>query len=247
MRLFALAAAATLLLGAAMPAFAQDAKTTLDKAAIEQIVHDYIMANPEVLMESVRQFSEKQQADADKLTQKSIEENADWLFKNGKHAEAGNPKGDVAIAEFFDYNCGYCKQAVSDVMKLLDKDKNVRLVFIEIPILGPTSDLAAQWALAAKKQNLYLEYHLALMAHKGPFEETVLEDLAKKAGLDVAKLKEDVKDPAIKETIAENLRMAATLGITGTPGFIVGNKLMRGYAPVDEMEKAVEEVRKSKN
>lgn len=244
-RFMAAITAAALMIGAAAPALAQDAKAAapLDKAAIETIIHDYIMANPKVLMESVQQYGEQQQQNADKMATQEISKNADWLFNNPDHATAGNPKGDVTIVEFFDYSCGYCKQAVADVMKLLDEDKNVRLVFVEIPILGPGSEAAAKWALAAKRQNLYLEYHLALMNHRGPFTEEVFFDLAKKAGLDVEKLKKDGEDPEIKQTIGENLRMAASLGITGTPGFVVNNQLVRGYIPVEEMKSEVAKAR----
>ncbi len=246
-RFMAAITAAALMIGAAAPALAQDAKAAapLDKAAIETIIHDYIMANPKVLMESVQRYGESQQENADKMASEEIVKNADWLFKNKEHAEAGNPKADVTIVEFFDYNCGYCKQAVGDIMKVLDDDKNVRLVFVEIPILGPSSEAAAKWALAAKRQNLYLEYHMALMNHRGPFTDDVFFDLAKKAGLDVEKLKKDGEDPAIKQIIGENLRMAATLGITGTPGFVVNNQLVRGYIPAEEMKAEVAKAREA--
>lgn len=227
----------------ATPAFAED----FTRAQIDEFIKEYIQKNPKALIDSVEAYGKQQQDAEGAKAAEQIVKNMDWLTKNPKHAEAGNPKGDVTIVEFFDYNCGYCKQAVPDLMKLLDQDKNVRVVFVEIPILGASSEEAARWALASIKQEKYLPFHIALMNHKGPLEEGSILGYAKNAGLDIDKLKKDKLDAGIEQTMAENLNMARTLGIQGTPAFVVGTELIRGYVGFDGLVEAVATVRNSRN
>lgn len=229
-----------LMAGFTAPALAE----SFSREQLDQIIHDYIMKNPQVIIDSVNEFGKSQQEADNKKSAGAVKENMDWLLKNKNHAEAGNPKGDITIVEFFDYNCGYCKQALSDLMDLIDHDKNLRLVFVEIPILGDSSFEAARWALAANKQKSYLPYHIMLMRHKGALDETILADYAKKAGLDVEKLKKDKADPALDAIMNENLKMAATLGISGTPAFVIGDQLIRGYVGADGLKQAITSARK---
>jgi len=226
--------------GFAFPAMAED----FTKEQIEAIIHDYILKNPQVLIDSVNNYERDNRSKEEEKAIKLIKENADWLYKNKIHQEAGNPKGKTTIVEFFDYNCGYCKQAVNDMLTLIDEDKDLRLIFVEIPILGDSSVEAAKWALAAGKQDQYLEYHIALMRHKGSINAAQLEDYAKKVGLDVERLKKDMKDPKIQQTLDENLGMARLFGVTGTPAFIVGGDVfIRGYVGVDGMRQAIKDTR----
>jgi protein-disulfide isomerase len=224
------------------PACAED----FTRAQIEQIVGEYIATHPKELMDSVQKYGEQQQSAEQEEASKAVIANRAWLEQNPNHAEAGNPKGDVTIVEFFDYNCGYCKQALGDLMTILDKDKGVRLVFVEIPILGDSSMLAAQWALAANRQKLYLEYHIGLMRFRGPITEDILTTQAQTAGLNVERLKKDKGDPKINTIIAENLNMARALGIQGTPAFVVGDQLIRGYVGLSGMEEAIANARAAK-
>lgn len=222
------------------PALSKD----FTREEIEQIVREFIEKNPQVMIDSVEKYGQSQQAADDEAASGRIRQNMDWLVKNAKHAEAGNPKGDVTIVEFFDYNCGYCKQAMSDVMTLLDADKRIRLIFVEIPILGESSYEAARWAMAAMPQKKYLEYHIALMRHKGPLNEGAFVDYAQKAGLNIDQLRKDKLNPQINVDIDDNLRMARLFGIQGTPAFIVGDQLVRGYVGIDGLREAVEAARK---
>jgi len=210
---------------------------------IQQMIKDYIANNPQDLIQSVENYGKQQQEQDSQRASESIKKNMDWLTKNPNHAEAGNPNGDVTIVEFFDYNCGYCKQALTDLMKLLDKDKNVRLVFVEIPILGASSEEAARWALAAMKQKKYLEFHIAMMNHKGPLDEGAVLQYAKQVGLDGEKLKKDKLDPKNEQIIAENLNMARSLGIQGTPAFVIGDELIRGYVGLEGLQDSVNTAR----
>ncbi len=219
----------------------------LTKAQVEEIIRDYIANHPQELVDSVQKLGDQQQKADQQISIDAIKKNREWLENNKNHAEAGNPKGDVTIVEFFDYNCGYCKQALTDLMTVLDKDKNVRLIFVEIPILGDSSILAAQWALAAKAQGgNYLAYHTALMKNHGPLNEESLTKHAKAAGLNVERLAKERTDPKINDIISENLNMARALGIQGTPAFVVGDQLIRGYVGVDGMIEAISTARKAK-
>lgn len=231
-----------LLAGLAAPAFAED----FTREQIDQFIKEYIDKNPQAIIDSVNNYGKSQQEEENKKAGEAIKQNMDWLLNNKNHAEAGNPKGDVTIVEFFDYNCGYCKQALSDLMALIEQDKNVRLVFVEVPILGESSLAAAKWALAANKQKLYLEYHIALMRHRGTLNEDVFLDAAKKIGVNIEQLKKDKDDPEITKTMDDNLKMASTIGISGTPGFVIGDQLIRGYVGLDGIREAVAEARKNK-
>jgi len=238
--------ALSLFMALALPVLVTPATAAeLTRAQVEEIVHDYIMKNPKVVIESVNEFGKTQQQAEDQKATDKVTQNLDWLTKNKNHAETGNPKGDVTIVEFFDYNCGYCKQALPDLMTLLDEDKNIRVVFVEIPILGDSSFEAGRWALASLKQKLYLEFHIALMRHKGAFDEAILSDYAKKVGLDVAKLKKDKADPELNKIMDENIKMANVLSITGTPAFVVGTTLIRGYVGLDGLRQAVADAREA--
>lgn len=221
------------------PAMAAD----MTRQEVESIIREYLMKNPQVIIDSVNEFGKSQQEAENKKSEEAVKANMDWLVKNPKHAEAGNPNGDITIVEFFDYNCGYCKQAMTDVMDIMDTDKKIRLVFIEIPILGEGSFEAARWALAAKNQGKYLEYHIALMRHRGAYNEAILADYAKKVGLDVEKMKKDKADPALNAILDENLNMASQFGISGTPAFVVGTQVVRGYVPAADMRQIIAQQR----
>lgn len=240
--LFTLALMSVFAVPAPKPAHAEE----FTRGQIEDIVREFIQKNPEVMIQSVEAYGRKQQEEEQAMANEAAVKNMDWMTKNKHHAEAGNKKGDVTIVEFFDYNCGYCKQAVPDVMELLDDDKKLRLVFIEIPILGPSSMTAAKWALAAKEQNSYLEYHLLLMKHKGPMDEAILADYASKLKLDVDKMRIDANSPETDKILQENLQMSQKMGIQGTPAFIVGKEVIRGYVSKDVLAQAAKKAREEK-
>ena len=145
--------------------------------------------------------------------------------------------------EFFDYNCHFCKGALPAVQSLLEKDKNVRIVFKEFPILGPTSETAAKWALAADKQKKYFEYHKAMMNNKEPINDALLEKVAKNVGMDVDKAKAYIALPEVQLQLQKNRALASELDINGTPAFIIGDDISRGAIPEDEMEQKISAVR----
>lgn len=232
----------------AVPAVSRAAEAPLTKADVEKIVADYITANPKTILESVNAFQAKQmeaqrQAEAEGA-KVNIAKNKAVLSDDKTSPFSGNPKGDVTLVEFFDYNCHYCKNAFPAVQALLDKDKNLRVVFKEFPILGPTSETAAKWALAAEKQKKHYEFHKAMMLNKDPISDELLEKVAKDIGMDVAKAKADVALPETQAAIENNRALASELGIRGTPAFVIGDDLTPGAVPQEELEAKIAAARK---
>lgn len=212
-----------------------------DREAIEQIVREYLIENPEVLMEALRVLEKRDQEATLAETRAAIEKRHKDIYNDPGDFVAGNPEGDVTIVEFFDYQCGYCKRSFEPLMDFVKADGNVRLILKEFPILGPASLEASKAAVAAKKQGLYFEMHQALYEHKGQLDSDAILEVAKSVGLDVARLRKDMEDPAIVEMVSRHYDLAEALGVDGTPAFIVGGELYPGAADearLTEMVKA---------
>lgn len=222
---------------AASPALA-DEFTPAQKEELGTLIKEYLMDNPNVIFESVEAYRTQQEAEQQKQAEAKIGDNVAYLTK-GDSPSAGNPNGDVTVVEFFDYNCGYCKRALPDIKKILSEDKNVRFVFKDMPILGPTSKTAAQWALAAHKQGKYFEYYVAVMEHNGPKEEAELEKIAKQVGLDVEQMKKDIASGDIDKELNQSLAVAHEIGVSGTPAFVVGKTFVPGYVGEDGLKDAI--------
>lgn len=238
-KFFAMTAAALILSFAPVQAQTLDAA---QKTEIEALVKDYILKNPEVLIQS---FENHRVAQETRLNEEANKAAAELIAQlNDNIPSTGAKDADVVIIEFMDYNCGYCKRAFEELDVILKEDKKVKVYFIEMPILGPTSLEAAKWALAAHKQGKYFEYHTALMKHQGPKNESVLESKAKDVKLDIKKLKEDKESDEIRAELERNMSRANLMNITGTPGFIIGGEVVRGYLTLDQMKEAITEARK---
>lgn len=229
----------------AAPADAADALSPAQKSAVQDIVRDYILKNPETLIESLRSYEDKQQASQQEAAQKAIAANRDALERDPGAPVAGNPKGDVTVVEFFDYRCPYCKKVLPTVQELLKSDTNIRWVFKELPILGPDSITASAAALAVWKiaPDKYLPFHVAMMETRGEFNEARILETAKKVGIDPDKLKAAMADPEIKARIESNHDLANTLQINGTPAFIVGGKLVPGAADLTTLRDMIQKAR----
>ena len=218
----------------------------MTREQVEEIIKDYIQNNPEVILDSVESYGREQQYKDTLAQQEAIIEHMSWLENNDMLPVAGNPDGDITVVEFFDYNCGYCKKALDDVMTVIAEEDDVKFVFVELPILGRTSELAAKWAVAAKMQDRYLDYHIALMKHRGPLNEISLITAAKKVGLDVDQLKNDAESDAVADIVNEKAAKASQMGISGTPAFIIDGQLYGGYIGLDRMRAAISEARAAK-
>lgn len=232
-----------LVVALSLPSFAKAEMTAEQKKEVEALVHDYILENGGLIMDSVTKYQAKQEEEANK---ESAAKAAVFLksLKDEKNlALAGNVKGDVTLVEFFDYNCGYCKKAFEEIQILVKDDKNVKIVLYDMPILGPSSLEISKWALASKKQGKYFEFHSALMLHNGEKDEATLKKIATDAGLDAEKLAKDKADPALEEEIKKHIETAQSLGFTGTPGFLINDKVFRGYIPYDVMKQTITQER----
>ena len=210
-----------------------------NQAQMEAFMKHFILNNPEIIIEAVDRYSAQQKQNQQRQATGAIKDNKEWLYNTGNHPEAGNKDGDITIVEFYDYNCGYCKRALSDVMTVLGEDKNVRVILIDLPILGDASMEAAKWSLAAAKQDRYLELHVALMEHRGRLGVSQIESIAEKMGLDVEKLRADKESDDVIKQLNVNIDKARALGITGTPAFIIGEDLARGYVGLDGLKAGI--------
>ncbi len=210
---------------------------------IERIVREYLKQHPEVIVEALKAYQAEQdakKADALKATIASLKNE---LLADPASPVGGNPSGDVAVVEFFDYRCPYCKAMAPDLAKALAQDGKVGLVYKEFPILSPTSVVAAKAALAARYQNKYVTFHDRLMSVKGTLDESRIYSVAADAGLNVARLKTDMEKPEIAEAIARNYGLADKLDIQGTPAFVIGDQLLGGVATADELTAAIKHAR----
>ncbi|MEX6507921.1 DsbA family protein [Jiella sp. M17.18] len=245
--ILAATAAAVGLVGSAVAA--EPAKPAFDQTqtkAVEQIVHDYLVKHPEVIMEAVEALQAKQ-ADAQAAAQTAaVKDNATEIFQTPKGTALGNPSGDVTITEFFDYNCTYCKHALSDMSALTKADPQVRFVLKEIPVLGPQSVEATRVSLAfrALKPNLYGAFHRKLLGSRGVADENRALAVAKDLGVDEAELRPLMKSKKIEDEIAADSKLASALQISGTPTYVIDDKLFSGAVGLDNLTAAVANVRK---
>ena len=219
--------------------------TPEQKKELGDFIRQYLMENPEVVRDAMQELDRKQQAAEDAARSDSLKAMSSEIFHNQDDLVGGNPKGKVAMVEFFDYNCGYCKRAFPDVMKLIDGDKDLKLVMKEFPILGPGSVYAARAALASRKQGKYWEYHLAMMAHEGRVDEAVADQIAEAQGLDLKKLKADMDSDEVTQVINHNMQLADSLKIQGTPAFIIDQTVIPGAVGYDALTATIKQVRDS--
>ena len=206
---------------------------------VKKLALDAILENPEIIMQAVAilQQREKKRAASGANTVRL------QLESDPNAPNLGNPEGDVTVVEFFDYNCPYCRSAGETMQALLAADANVRVIYLEWPILGEDSVIAARAALAAREQGKYEAFHWALMNGEGRITEAIIFKVARDLGMDVVKLEADMVSPAVEAHIALSNALAQQLGFTGTPAFIVGDKTAPGMLSFDEITRLVADAR----
>jgi len=225
------------IVGAGEPVF--DAR---EEQAIRDILANYLRQNPEIIVEAIQILRQRQaRAESDQRRQ-AILRLRDRLERDPGSPVGGNPEGDVTIVEFFDYRCPYCKRVAATVRELLERDGNIRLVYKEWPILGADSEFAARAALAAHRQGKYPEFHEKVMGEKRVDEASVLA-AARALGLDIPRLRADMRSPETEAQLAANMELASRLGITGTPAFVIGEELIPGMADRATLEQLVARAR----
>lgn len=232
----------------ALPAASQDksAFTSAQREELKTFIRDYLVKNPEVIAEAIGAWQEKEEADKEKHRVETIASKSEELFNPKEQTVIGNPKGDVTVVEFFDYNCGYCKSMFPDMIELIKSDGKIRLVMKELPILGPNSVTAAKAALASRNQHKYSEFHQALLGYKGPVNDAVITVVAKNVGLNVDQLKEDMKNPDYDAIIDANKDLARALNVTGTPALLIGDAYIGGAVNKERLADYIADARKKK-
>ena len=218
-----------------------------EKKAIEGIVREYILKNPEVIVEAIQSLRERDQQQAQERVRKTLVSRRSELLNDPFTPVGGNPKGDVTIVEFFDYRCGYCKRVFPAIQTLLKTDGNIRYVYKEFPILGPDSVTAAKVALAVWKidKRKYEPFHKAMMPTKGALTESRIMKIAAGVGLDVKALKKAMLGPDIAALIEKNFALAQALDINGTPAFVIGDEVVRGAIDLAALKQLVSQARGS--
>jgi protein-disulfide isomerase len=218
---------------AATPALASEPTfSDAQRKEIESVVRGYLLSHPEVLEEVSAELNKRQALAEAEKHKAAIAENADTIFNSPRGVTIGNSAGDVTMVEFFDYNCGYCKRAMLDMMELLKADPKLKVVLKEFPVLGPTSMEAAQVAIAVRMQDptgkKYLDFHQKLLNGRGQADKARSMAAAKDAGLDMARLEKDMASPEVRATIEENFKLAEAMGMNGTPSYVIGNQVVIG-------------------
>ena len=247
MRFLSLGAAALLAGLAASPALAQAQKFDAEqRREIGEVVREYLIQHPEVLQEAIAEL-ERRQSEAQKVAQASALKDSREALLNSPHGNlVGNPQGDVTLVEFFDYNCGYCKRALSDLRTIMKADPKLRVVLKDFPVLGPDSVEAARVALAAKQQlkgERLFDFHTRLMETRGRIGAERALAVAKEMGLDMARLAKDKDGPEVRAALQENMMLADRLGLSGTPAFVVGDEVISGAVGVEPIRRTVASVR----
>jgi len=246
LRLLAVACAA--LLAVAVPHAVRAAEFSApQRGEIEKIVRDYLIAHPEVLQEAMAELEKRQAAAEVEKHKDAVKQNAQALFSSPRQVNLGNPQGNVTFVEFFDYNCGYCKRAMEDMMALMKSDPKLKIVLKEFPVLGPGSVEAAQVAVAVNMQDKtgkkYLEFHQKLLSGRGQADRARAIAVAKEIGMNVAQLEKDMASPEVKATLQENFKLAEALGLNGTPSYVIGDKVIVGAVGLAPLQEGINNAR----
>lgn len=212
----------------------------LTREELNEYIYEYIMENPEVILESVDKLRQKMQENSN-TDNEFIEENFVEMANNANIPFMGSDKPKVTIIEFFDYNCGYCKKSLDAITELLRSEFDLKVSFREYPILSPSSRTAAKAALAARKQGKYFALHSALMSMQGNLNEDKIFQAASNLKIDINKLKKDMNNIDIENILQENEDLARKLNIRGTPTFIINGKLYAGALELNKLKTIINE------
>jgi len=230
----------------ALPAAAQDFSTA-QRGEIEKIIKEYLIRHPEVLQEAMAELEKKQQLAETEKARSAIKNHSDALFNSPRQVVLGNPQGDVTFVEFFDYNCGYCKRALNDMVEIMGKDPKLKVVLKEFPVLGPGSVEAAQVAVAVRMQDKggkkYMEFHQKMLLGRGQADKARAMAVAKEIGLDMTRLEKDLKSDEITATLQESAKLAEALGLNGTPSYVIGSDVVVGAVGLDALGKKIDAAR----
>jgi protein-disulfide isomerase len=245
-RLLAPALFALALVAAPQAASAQSFSDA-QRGDIQKIIREYLIANPEVLEEAMNELSKRQAAAETAKHEASITKNAQVIFNSPRGVTLGNKDGDVTFVEFFDYNCGYCKRAMVDMLELMKSDPKLKVVLKEFPVLSQGSVEAAQVGVAVRMQDptgkKYLDFHQKLLNGRGSADKARAMAAAKEAGLDMTKLEKDFGGDEVRATLEENLKLAESMGMNGTPSYVIGKQIVIGAVGLENLREKISTAR----
>lgn len=231
----------------AAPAASAQTFSDSQRGEIEQIVKRYLLAHPEVLEEVSAELSKRQAAAETLKHEAAVTENTDAIFNSPRGVTLGNKNGDVTFVEFFDYNCGYCKRAMIDMLELLKSDHKLKVVLKEFPVLGQNSVEAAQVAVAARMQDptgkKYLDFHQKLLGNRGQADKARALAAAKEAGFDITKIEKDMTSTEVRATLEENFKLAESMGMNGTPSYVIGKQVVVGAVGLENLKEKINTAR----
>ena len=210
------------------------------KNEIKKMIRNYILEYPEIIPEAVEVLRSRQNISR-------IKDSQNLLYNDGYSFVAGNKNGDVTLVEFYDYNCGYCKQVPDVLARLIEEDKNLKVIFKELPILAETSQFASVAAMASMKQGKFSKFHSAMMKNKRALTENLILKIATDSGIDEAQLLIDMEDPKIEENIMKTKYLVQNIGISGTPGFVIGSQIIPGFIPYEKLKAIITKERETQN
>ena len=216
---------------------------------IQKIIHDYLVNNPQVLVEASQALQAQTQEKQQQVAIKAIQANKAALFTDPATPVIGNAKGNITVVEFFDYQCGHCKTMSAVIDTLISKDKNIRFVLKELPIFGEHSQFASKAALAAVNQGKFTVFHKALLAQKTALDNASVLEVAKTVGLDIDTLQKDIDSKAIADQLDQNFKLAKALQLIGTPAFVISNQqqtqfeFIPGAASLEKLQAAISSVK----
>jgi protein-disulfide isomerase len=214
------------------------------RTEIESIIKDYLTnKHPEVMAQGLQALQQREQESAQAKTKAEVSNSKDKIFNDPTSPFSGNPKANVTIVEFYDYQCGYCKMSEESLEKIVKEDKNVKLIYKDFPILGPASAEAAKASLASVKQGKFQAFHDSMMTKKDHLSSDMIYQVAKDVGLDVDKLKKDMADASVNDIINNNLKLGQDIGVRGTPMFIINDNIYPGALQYDQLKQAVSDAR----
>lgn len=238
------AAALVLALAVALP-FAAPARAETD-AEFGRKVRDYLLANPEVIEEAIDALQRKKETERVAFQKAALKQAHAELYDSPANVVLGNPKGDVTVVEFFDYNCGYCKRAFPDMLALIAANPNLRFILKEFPVLGDGSRAAAEVATAVHRvaPMRYQDFHKRLITVRGEINKAKAMEVASAVGVDPAAIEAELKKPAVTQSIEATLRLADGLGITGTPSYVIADDVVPGAIGADRLQQRITAARK---
>ena len=217
------------------------------RSEIQKIIKDYLVANPELLEEMSAELQKRQAVAEAEKHRAAVQRNAELIFNSPRGVVVGNRDGDVNFVEFFDYNCGYCKHAMADMLTLMKSDPKLRVVLKEFPVLGPSSVEAAQVGIALRMQDptgkKYFDFHQKLLNGRGQAYKARAMAAAKEAGADMARLEKDMTSPEISATLNENFKLAEDMGLNGTPSYVIGKDVVVGAVGAEGLAKKISQAR----